>query len=81
MIREEFEKELVPLIKVILKLKLNENNSLTDYEEKLFIDLLYTGFSSKVKSSSATGFVISGFGSEQNFPELIEYTIDGKKRS
>lgn len=46
----------------------------------LLVDLLYLAFRSKIPSSSITGVVIAGFGADQIFPELMDYSIDGKHR-
>lgn len=41
-------------------------------------DLLFLAFHSAVESSFSTGVVVAGYGSEQFFPELIDYKVDGK---
>ena len=72
----EFEKRLFSQIEIITKKILKAPQS--DNVMKHVLDLLFIVYSSKVRSKSATGFVISGFGSKQFSPELIDYTLDGK---
>ena len=43
-------------------------------------DLLYLVFRARIESPLSTGVVITGYGKDQFFPELIDYQVDGKHR-
>ena len=56
------------------------NCSITKKLVALISDLLYLVFKSRIESPGSTGVVITGYGKDQFFPELIDYRVDGKHR-
>lgn len=46
----------------------------------ILVDFLHSVFSRKVESNYSTGIVFSGYGSDQFFPELVAFKIDGKSQ-
>ena len=56
------------------------NCSITRSLTTLISNLLYLVFKSNIQSEFSTGVVVTGYGSDQFFPELIDYQVDGKHR-
>ena len=54
--------------------------SITKALKNLVNELLYLAFRSNVETTFSTGVVVTGYGSDQFFPELIDYQVDGKYR-
>ena len=71
---EDYSKEIEEAIENTFK------QPLTKKLIKRTADLLYMAAMSEIPSSRSTGVVIAGYGSDQFFPELVDYRVDGKPR-
>ena len=74
--KKEFMADYLDLIKDIAKDTFE--CAITRRIQYLIADFLFLVFRSKIESPLSTGVVLAGYGSEQYYPELIDYKVDGR---